>query len=141
MMKYVVCGTSVEDVEAGVEAMKMAVASGKACGVGGSTIAEVEQAMAQLRQMAGHYCYSQMDSDYCPCCEDEDEDEEIGYSEGYMALDENGERLSGLWGYPEDAMSDAIGNGYYLDEIGVYSVRIYDDDSIEVIDTIHRPAR
>lgn len=130
MMKYVVCGTSVEDVEAGVEAMKMAVASGKTCGVGGSTIAEVEQAMAQLRQMAGHYC---------PCCEDDVEDEEIDYSEGYMALDENSERLSGLWGHPEDAMSEAIDNGYCLDEIGVYSVRIYDDDSIEVIDTIHRP--
>ena len=53
MMKYVVCGTSVEDVEAGVQAMKMAIASGATCGVGGSTMAEVEKNLGAMKQMVG----------------------------------------------------------------------------------------
>jgi hypothetical protein len=148
MMKYVVCGSSVEDVEAGVEALKMAVASGATCGVGGSTMAEVEQGMAQLRQMGVNIDPSQMGRDClrspngcCPYCKDEDEDEEIGFCDGYMALSEIGEELSGLCDTPGEAMVDAIGEGYDLGEIGIYAVRVYDDDTVETTATIHRPIK
>ena len=172
MMKYVVCGTSVEDVEAGVKAMKMAIANGATCGVGGSTMAEVEQSLDAMNQMIGGVAPSQMGRDclrspngYCPYCKDEatvgdnvtihdlilgkadvficeneDEDEEdIGFCDGYMALSEIGEELSGLCDSPEEAMADAISEGYDLDEIGIYAVRVYDDEGVEVTATIHRP--
>lgn len=80
MMKYVVCGTSVEDVEAGVQAMKMAIASGATCGVGGNTMAEVEKNLDAMKQMVGGVAPSQMGRDclrspngYCPYCEGEED--------------------------------------------------------------------
>lgn len=48
MMKkgmFVICGNSIEELERDLETMKMVVASGKTCGIGGSSIEEVEQAM------------------------------------------------------------------------------------------------
>ena len=149
MMKYVVCGSSVEDVEAGVEAMKMAIASGARCGVGGSTMAEVEKNLDAMKQMVGGNAvpsHLSCDCGNCPspcsgCCECEDEDDYPDYEEGYMALTNDGEELSDLCDSPEEAMAEAISNGYDLDEIGIYEVRVYDDDSIEVIDTIHRPIK
>lgn len=52
MMKkgmFVICGDSIEELERDLEAMKMVVASGKMCGIGGSSIEEVEQAMKMVR--------------------------------------------------------------------------------------------
>jgi hypothetical protein len=146
MMKYVVCGNSVEDVQNGVEALKMAVASGATCGVGGSTMAEVEQGLEAMREMGANVVPSQMGgvclrspSGHCPYCEDEDEDEEADYCEGYMALSEDGEELSGLCDSPEEAMAEAIETGCKLGEIGIYEVNLYDDDTVEVTATIHHP--
>lgn len=51
MMKkgmFVICGNSIEELERDLEAMKMVVASGKTCGIGGSSIEEVEQAMEMM---------------------------------------------------------------------------------------------
>lgn len=51
MMKkgmFVICGNSIEELERDLEAMKMVVASGKICGIGGSSIEEVEQAMEMM---------------------------------------------------------------------------------------------
>ena len=147
MMKYVVCGTSVEDVEAGVKAMKMAIESGATCGVGGSTMEEVEKNLNAMKQMVEDNIPTTDGCPHCPCpyCDYEDEDEdtsgyedededEADYCEGYMAMTEDYDEISGLWDSPEDAMSDAIAEGYELDEICIHIVRVYDDDSVEVID-------
>ena len=154
MMKYVVCGTSVEDVEAGVNAMKMAIANGATCGIGGSTMAEVEKNLDAMKKMVGD-CVA-------PCpktdsrsisgkeilkmieevySEDEDDEDEADYCEGYMAMSDHYGEMSCRWDTPEEAMSDALNEGYDLDEIGIYKVRVYDDDSVEVMDTIHRPIK
>lgn len=45
---FVICGDSIEELERDLEAMKMVVASGKTCGIGGSSIEEVEQAMEMM---------------------------------------------------------------------------------------------
>lgn len=157
MMKYVVCGTSVEDVEAGVNAMKMAITNGATCGVGGSTMAEVEKGLDAMKQMvdgcpapcsetnsrsiSGKEILKMIEEVYSEDEDEDDEDEQLNYREGYMALTEDYDEISGLWDSPEDAMSDAIGEGYNLDEIGIYKVRVYDDDSVEVMDTIHCPIK
>ena len=78
MMKYVVCGTSVEDVEAGVKAMKMAIANGATCGVGGSTMAEVEKGLDAMKQMVEGNTPTEDVCSHCPCpyCDYKDEDED-----------------------------------------------------------------
>lgn len=154
MMKYVVCGTSVEDVEAGVKAMKMAIANGATCGVGGSTMAEVEKGLDAMKQMVGGCTVPCPKTDSRSISgkeilkmieevysEDEDDEDEADYSEGYMAMTEDYDEISSRWDTPEEAMSDALNEGYDLDEIGIYKVRVYDDDSVEVMDTIHRPIK
>ena len=153
MMKYVVCGTSVEDVEAGVQAMKMAIASGARCGIGGSTMAEVEKNLGAMKQMVGGNAvpsHLSCDCGNCPspcsgCCECEDEDDYPDYEEGYMALTDDGEELSDLCDTPEEAMAEGMGRvieeGYSLGDIGIYEVRVYDDDSVGVIATIHHPIK
>jgi TATA-box binding protein (TBP) (component of TFIID and TFIIIB) len=45
---FVICGNSIEELERDLEAMKMVVASGKICGIGGGSIEEVEQAMEMM---------------------------------------------------------------------------------------------
>lgn len=185
MMKYVVCGTSVEDVEAGVKAMKMAIASGATCGVGGSTMAEVEKSLDAMKQMMGGATAPTPKVCSCSCprsvsgrealkaienaksckatagsnvtihdlilgngnvfiCEDEDEDEEdIGFCDGYMGFSVDGEELSDLCDTPEEAMAETIGGaidrGYSLGDIGIYAVRVYDNGTVETVATIHRP--
>ena len=154
MIKYVVCGTSVEDVEAGVKAMKMAIESGATCGVGGSTVEEVEKNLDAMKQMVEGNTHTTEDCSHCPCpyydCEDEDEDtsdyededkDEADYCEGYMAMSDDYGEMSCCWDSPEDAMSDALNEGYDLDEIGIYKVRVYEDESVEVVDTIHHPIK
>lgn len=52
MMKkgmFVICGNSIEELERDLKTMKMVMASGKICGIGGSSIEEVEQAMEMVR--------------------------------------------------------------------------------------------
>lgn len=45
----VVCGNSIEDLENGVEALKNALAGGACCGIGGSSIEEIEQGLKIAR--------------------------------------------------------------------------------------------
>lgn len=52
MMKkgmFVICGNSIEELERNLETMKMAVAFGKTCGIGGGSIEEVEFGMEMMR--------------------------------------------------------------------------------------------
>lgn len=52
MMKkgmFVICGNSIEELERDLEAMKMAVAFGKTCGIGGGSIEEIELGMEMVR--------------------------------------------------------------------------------------------
>ena len=141
MMKYVVCGNSVEDVQNGVEAMKLAIASGASCGVGGSTMEEVEKNLEAMKQMVGGIAPPSCSCPcFCSCCENEDEaEDEEDYEEGYMALAGDGGELSSLHNNPEDAMVDAIEDGYDLEEIGIYKVQVYEDGCVVVIDTIYHP--
>ena len=153
MMKYVVCGNSVEDVANGVEAMKRAIASGATCGVGGSSVAEVEQALGEMvgysemlanvaevreRLDAIHYDCLHPSCD-CPCpycdCECEDEDD---YEEGYMVMNRDGEAIIyDLYNTAEGAMSHAIAEGWLLDEIAIDYVRVYDDGEIKTLESVY----
>lgn len=88
MMNYnnnniVLCGSSLEDLENGMIALRSALASGAVMGVGGSSLEEVERGLDGLREMVGapHDCpcnYDCATCDYCEC-EDEDEDEDDPY--------------------------------------------------------------
>lgn len=42
---FVICGNSIEELERDLKTMKIVMTSGKICGIGGSSIEEVEQAM------------------------------------------------------------------------------------------------
>lgn len=76
----VVCGNSIEDLENGVQAMKQALAAGAACGIGGTSLEEVEAGLKMAKALTGatpsrpHKCN-------CDCggvceCEDLEEEEE-----------------------------------------------------------------
>lgn len=145
MVKYVVCGNSVEDVQNGVEAMKLAIASSASCGVGGSTMAEVEKNLEAMKQMVGGNAPTPKDclhpSCDCPCpyceCEDEDEDE-ADYEEGYMVTTQDGDPLSyDLYDTAEGAMAYALSEGCGLDEIEISYVRAYDDGEIETLERVY----
>lgn len=138
MMKYVVCGTSVEDVEAGVQAMKMAIASGATCGVGGSSMAEVEKNLGAMKQMASGVtaptpkaCLHP--SCDCPCsycdCEDEDEEIEVEAS-GYVARVGGDGVVTPLRICAEEAMAEALDDGYCLCDIEIWEADIYEDGEI-----------
>lgn len=46
---FVICGNSIEELERDLEIMKMAVAFGKTCGIGGGSIEEIELGMEMVR--------------------------------------------------------------------------------------------
>ena len=146
MMKYVVCGSSVEDVQNGVEAMKMAIANGATCGVGGSTMAEVEQALTEMRKMLSpsalgeRMALKMMEMD-CPCsgCECYEDEDEIDYEDGYLVYHhQNGENISyDLHDTIDEAMAYALSEGYRLDEIEISRVRAYDDGEVENLEDVY----
>ena len=146
MMKYVVCGSSVEDVQNGVEAMKLAMASGARCGVGGNSMAEVEKALSEMREMLLPSALGERMMDClhpscdCPCpyCECEDEDE-IDYEDGYLVYHhQNGRTISyDLHDTVEEAMAYALSEGYRLDEIEISRVRAYDDGEVENLEDVY----
>lgn len=155
MMKYVVCGTSVEDVEAGVKAMKMAIANGATCGVGGDTMAEVEKGIDAMKQMVeGNVLTSKV----CPCScpaiadsgvwlrssEDEDEDEDTpDYEDGYRAY----VKMADGWYEPNEesyysqneALIALLEDDYPLETIQIELCRCYDDGLIESL-KVEKPA-
>lgn len=150
MMKYVVCGTSVEDVEAGVKAMKMAIANGATCGVGGDTMAEVEKGLDTMKQMVGGNVPTIKDclhpSCDCPCsywdCEDEDEDTP-DYEDGYRAY----VKMADGWYEPNEesyfsqneALIALLEDDYPLETIQIELCRCYDDGLIESL-KVEKPA-
>lgn len=92
MQNYIVIGGhSIEELEMNLVMAKKAIAMGVPCGIGGSSIEDVEQGMNLMRSMMGdnapisnpnyvppHNCGCSCD--YCNCtvcgsCEDEEEDE------------------------------------------------------------------
>lgn len=93
MMNYnnnniVLCGSSIEDLENGLIALRSALATGAVMGVGGSSIEEVEAGLDGLRQMIGEDCecpynYDCATCDYCEC-----EDEEDDYDPWVEELDD-----------------------------------------------------
>ena len=156
MMKYVVCGTSVEDVEAGVKAMKMAIESGATCGVGGSTMEEVEKNLDAMKQMVEGNAPNTEGCPHCSCpyydCEDEDEDtsdyededEDIpDYDEIYRAyvkmVDGLYEPNEKEYYSPNEALISLLESDYPLDTIQIELCRSYEDGYIETI-RIEKPA-
>lgn len=163
MMKYVVCGTSVEDVEAGVKAMKMAIANGATCGVGGDTMAEVEKGIDAMKQMVrGNIptikdCLHPSCDCPCPCCdcededdpewdcdcEDEDEEADPDYEDGYRAYVKmaNGlyEPNEKSYSSQNEALISLLESGYPLETIQIEWCRCYDDGFIYSID-VEKPA-
>lgn len=47
----VICGNSVEELENGLEALKQTLRAGATCGVGGSSLEDVEKGMALMKKM------------------------------------------------------------------------------------------
>ena len=47
----IICGNSIEEIEQNLHMAKMAVASGAPCGVGGATMADVEEALRMMGHM------------------------------------------------------------------------------------------
>ena len=141
MMKYVVCGSSVEDVEAGVQAMKMAIANGATCGVGGSTMAEAEKGLEAMKQMIGDVTAPKgclHSSCNCPCsycdCEDEDEEIEVEVS-GYVAKVRGYE--SDILDTPEMAMDEALTEGFRLCEIEIFKADLYEDGELVLDEQVY----
>ena len=65
----VVCGNSIEEIEQNLAMVKMAVASGAPCGVGGATMADVEKALHMMGNMGLPTAIS--NPNYAPeCCPD-----------------------------------------------------------------------
>ena len=84
----VIMGSSMEELEQALAMAKMGMQMGATVGCGGSSIAEVEQAMANLRNM-GLPC----GAGGCPhcICEDEDEYDPIDNAVGMLTAYRDGE--------------------------------------------------
>lgn len=84
----VIMGSSMEELEQALEMAKMGMQMGATVGCGGSSIAEVEQVMANLRNM-GLPC----GAGGCPhcTCEDEDEYDPIDNAVDMLTAYRNGE--------------------------------------------------
>ena len=156
MMKYVVCGTSVEDVEEGVKAMKMAIANGATCGVGGSTMAEVEKGLDAMKQMVEGNAPITEGCPHCPCpyCDYEDEDEDTpdyedededipDYEEVYRAYLNTADGLIEPnelnYRSQNEALISMLEDDFPLDTIQIELCRSYEDGYIETIE-VEKPA-
>jgi hypothetical protein len=51
--KMVIVGNTIEELEQDLEMLKVTLKSGKMCAVGGSSVAEVENGLAMMKQMMG----------------------------------------------------------------------------------------
>lgn len=129
----IICGNSIEEIEQNLEMVKMAVASGAPCGVGGATMADVEKALHMMGHMGlptaisnPNYapdvldwdepecpeCGALMDDGYdpdtdtCECCGYGIEDEEVD------PLEELATRLreNGLYTPAVDALLNTLGD-------------------------------
>lgn len=97
----IICGKTIAEVERDLEMAKAAIATGAPMGVGGATLADVEQAMCGLRSAMGknispisnpNYtapCGRCCDCDCDPMYDDECEDCEYGYEDEEEDSDED----------------------------------------------------
>ena len=91
----VITGNSIQELEADLQAMKIAMATGVTSAVGGSSVEDVKKGLQALKALVGgdvsskiaEHCYPCCCESGCGCCEDDyaDEDEscEKDYEEGY----------------------------------------------------------
>lgn len=126
----IICGNSIEEIEQNLEMVKMAMASGAPCGVGGATMADVEKALHMAEHMGLPTAISNPnynpdpDPWFCPDCGDmsgydaetdscsscgrgyEEEDEEVD------PLEELATRLreNGLYTPAVDALLNTLGD-------------------------------
>ena len=90
--KIVIAGNSIAELEQELARVKALVAMGYNCGVGGKSIAEVENGLKMVGGTPPHCCN-------CNCCEDEDEDlydEEDEYEDEYYEDEDEEEDISEL---------------------------------------------
>ena len=105
----IICGNSIEEIEQNLEMVKMAVASGAPCGVGGATMADVEKALRMMGHMGlpsaisnpnyapdpapwfcpdcGEMSGYDAETDSCENCGRGYEDDEVDPLEGYSIPD------------------------------------------------------
>jgi hypothetical protein len=80
--KMVIVGNTIEELEQDLEMLKVTLKSGKMCAVGGSSVAEVENGLAMMKQMMGATpskcnCDCGGVCEECECEEPEDLDEDF----------------------------------------------------------------
>lgn len=124
----IICGRTIAEVERDLEMAKAAIATGAPMGIGGATMADVEQALRGLRSAVGceisnpNYvgvppiedeeietcpvCDGELDEDgYCDNCgypdEDEDEDEELSTDNLDDLTAEDVDRITEQYGLPK----------------------------------------
>ena len=92
--KMVIVGNSIEELEQDLEMLKITLKSGKMCAVGGSSVAEVENGLAMMKQMMGATPSPCNCSCGCGCCSEEEEEYEDEEEDlDYIAPDEVLERI------------------------------------------------
>ena len=101
--KIVIAGNSIEELEKELATVKALIAMGKTYGVGGKSIAEVEDGLKMVGGTPPHCCN-------CNCCEDEDEDLYYEEDEYYEDEDEVDVDL-------DDIADDLRDVGYALKEV------------------------
>ena len=82
--KMVIVGNTIEELEQDLEMLKATLKSGKKCAVGGSSVVEVENGLAMMKEMMGatptkpHKCNCDCGGvcDECECEDLEEEEEE-----------------------------------------------------------------
>ena len=89
--KIVIAGNSIEELERELATVKALMAMGKTYGVGGNSVAEVEEGLKMVGGTPHHCCDGNCCN--CGCCEDEDlyDEEDEYYEAEYDEYDEDEE--------------------------------------------------
>jgi hypothetical protein len=125
--KMVIVGNTIEELEQDLEMLKVALKSGKKCAVGGSSVAEVENGLAMMKEMMGatpskpHKCNCDCGG-VCEECEDP-EDLPEDFWDDEEDLDEE-----------EDLEEEELGEEFALQSLGGQMVRAM----IEAYEEYHR---
>ena len=93
--KIVIAGNSIEELERELATVKSLIAMGKTYGVGGNSIAEVENGLKMVDDISSHSCNCNghcnchhCEDDYEYLCDEEEEDEYDEWEEEEDDLDE-----------------------------------------------------
>lgn len=102
--KIVIAGNSIAELEQELAKVKALLAMGYNCGVGGKSIAEVDNGLKMVGGTPPHCCCN------CGCCEDEDEDlyDEEDEDEADVDLDEIADDLRDV-GYALATVLEKLG--------------------------------